>query len=332
MRTSSALDTVIKPGYWRAQQKAQTALTCPELQQLNRGKELRWERWRVLYAAGSALGQLGTVGRKSEKVSMESLQCSRLNGLFAVYKPPGLNWKHLRDTVEFKLLKGLNSNKQYTPQEHIRFLVAPKEGSEGGELTLIAKSVPALSEHSLVRGPKYTSVKVGVGHRLDVKSSGVLVLGVGHGNKLLTDIYNAHLTKDYTVRGLLGKATDDFSDEGRLIEKTTYDHVTPEKLSRILAVIQGSHQKAMVTYSNLDLKTQEAYEMAVKGLIRPMDKSPMLITGIRCLEFAPPEFLLGAADPRWGLHPGGCPPADTVEHSQHSDIDPKSSPSSRGGA
>lgn len=32
--------------------------------------------------------------------------------------------------------------------------------------------------------------------------------------------------------------------------------------------------------------------MAVKGLIRPMNKSPMLITGIRCLHFAPPEFLL----------------------------------------
>nr|KAF6315598.1 TruB pseudouridine synthase family member 2 [Myotis myotis] len=32
--------------------------------------------------------------------------------------------------------------------------------------------------------------------------------------------------------------------------------------------------------------------MAVKGLIRPMNKSPMLITGIRCLHFVPPEFLL----------------------------------------
>ncbi|XP_025215237.1 mitochondrial mRNA pseudouridine synthase TRUB2 isoform X6 [Theropithecus gelada] len=119
-----------------------------------------------------------------------------------------------------------------------------------------------------------------------------MVLGVGHGCRLLTDMYNAHLTKDYTVRGLLGKATDDFCEDGRLVEKTTYDHVTREKLDRILAMIQGSHQKALVMYSNLDLKTQEAYEMAVRGLIRPMNKSPMLITGIRCLHFAPPEFLL----------------------------------------
>ncbi|KAL7978515.1 hypothetical protein Chor_004332 [Crotalus horridus] len=42
----------------------------------------------------------------------------------------------------------------------------------------------------------------------------------------------------------------------------------------------------------MDLKTQEAYELAVKGLIRPMDNSPPLITAVRCLRFDPPEFQL----------------------------------------
>ncbi|XP_059747156.1 pseudouridylate synthase TRUB2, mitochondrial isoform X3 [Bos taurus] len=223
---------------------------------------------------------------------MGSAGLARLQGLFAVYKPPGLKWKHLRDTVELQLLKGLNAGKPPAPKQRVRFLLGPVEGSEEKELTLTATCVPTLIDHPLVRGLAFTSLKVGVGHRLDSQASGVLVLGVGHGRRLLTDMYNAHLTKDYTVRGLLGKATDDFCEDGRLVEKTTYDHVTREKLDRILAVIQGSHQKALVTYSNLDLQTQEAYEMAVSGVIRPMNKSPMLITGIRCLQFAPPEFLL----------------------------------------
>ncbi|XP_021569375.1 probable tRNA pseudouridine synthase 2 isoform X2 [Carlito syrichta] len=198
---------------------------------------------------------------------MGSAGLARLHGLFAVYKPPGLKWKHLRDTVELQLLKGLNAGKPLAPEQRVRFLLGPMENSEKKELTLTATSVPTLVNHPLV-------------------------LGVGRGRRLLTDMYDAHLTKDYTVRGLLGKATDDFCEDGRLVEKTTYDHVTREKLDRILAMIQGSHQKALVMYSNLDLKTQEAYEMAVRGLIRPMNKSPMLITGIRCLHFAPPEFLL----------------------------------------
>ncbi|XP_054440284.1 pseudouridylate synthase TRUB2, mitochondrial [Pteronotus mesoamericanus] len=223
---------------------------------------------------------------------MGSASLARLNGVFAAYKPPGLHWKHLRDTVELQLLKGLNAGKPRAPEQRVRFLLGRVEGSEEKELSLTATSVPTLTNHPLVCGPAFTSLKVGVGHRLDVRASGVLVLGVGHGRSLLTDMYNAHLTKDYTVRGLLGKATDDFCEDGRLVEKTTYDHVTREQLDRVLALIQGSHQKALVMHSSLDLQTQEAYEMAVRGLIRPMSKSPMLIAGIRCLHFAPPEFLL----------------------------------------
>nr|BAC41040.1 unnamed protein product [Mus musculus] len=223
---------------------------------------------------------------------MGSSGLARLQGLFAVYKPPGLKWLHLRETVELQLLKGLNAQQPPAPDQRVRFLLGPVEGSEEKKLTLRATNVPSLTTHRLVRGPAFTNLKIGVGHRLDVQASGVLVLAVGHGRSLLTDMYDAHLTKDYTVRGLLGKATDNFCEDGRLIEKTTYDHVTRERLDRILAVIQGSHQKALVMYSNLDLKSQEAYEMAVQGVIRPMNKSPMLISGIRCLHFAPPEFLL----------------------------------------
>uniref|UniRef100_A0A9L0J9B5 TruB pseudouridine synthase family member 2 n=1 Tax=Equus asinus TaxID=9793 RepID=A0A9L0J9B5_EQUAS len=148
---------------------------------------------------------------------------ARLHGLFAAYKPPGLKWKHLRDTVELQLLNGLNAGKPPAPEQRVRFLLGPVEGGEEKELTLTATSVPTLTDHPLVCGPTFTSLKVGVGHRLDAQASGVLVLGVGRGRRLLTDMYNAHLTKDYTVRGLLGKATDDFCEDGRLVEKTTYD-------------------------------------------------------------------------------------------------------------
>uniref|UniRef100_A0A8B9B9X3 TruB pseudouridine synthase family member 2 n=1 Tax=Anser brachyrhynchus TaxID=132585 RepID=A0A8B9B9X3_9AVES len=143
-----------------------------------------------------------------------------------------------------------------------------------------------------VRGPRFTKLKVSAGHRLDVKASGVFVLGVGHGNKLLTDRYHCHLTKVYTVGGLFGKATEDFSDTGKLVEKATFDHITREKLERILAVIQGTNHKALLMHSNIDMKTQEAYELAVNGLIRPMGKSPPIITAIRCLQFALPQFQL----------------------------------------
>ncbi|CAO2598393.1 Pseudouridylate synthase TRUB2, mitochondrial [Lemmus lemmus] len=177
---------------------------------------------------------------------MGSSGLARLQGLFAVYKPPGLKWLHVREIVELQLLKGLNAVKPPAPELRVRFLLGPVEGSKEKKLTLTATSVPSLTTHRLVRGPAFTSLKIGVGHRLDSQASGVLVLAVGHGCRLLTNMYDAHLTKAYTVRGHLGKATDNFCEDGRLIEKTTYDHVTREQLDRILAIIQGSHQKALV--------------------------------------------------------------------------------------
>ncbi|NXI03065.1 TRUB2 synthase, partial [Pachycephala philippinensis] len=185
----------------------------------------------------------------------------------------------------------LNAAPGRAPRQRVRFLPAPGPGG-GGAVELVAARVPVLADHPLVRGPLFRKLKIGAGHRLDVKASGVFVLGIGHGNKLLTDLYNCHLTKVYTVGGLFGKATDDFSDTGNLVEKTTFDHITREKLERILAVIQGTNQKALLMYSNIDMKTQEAYELAVKGLIRPMGKSPPIITAVRCLQFALPEFQL----------------------------------------
>lgn len=38
--------------------------------------------------------------------AMGSSGLARLQGLFAVYKPPGLKWLHVRETVELQLLKG----------------------------------------------------------------------------------------------------------------------------------------------------------------------------------------------------------------------------------
>ncbi|XP_053138409.1 pseudouridylate synthase TRUB2, mitochondrial isoform X2 [Hemicordylus capensis] len=169
-----------------------------------------------------------------------------LHGLFAVYKPPGVPWFSVRETVETQLLKDLNSLERPAPRQHVRFLPGTVEGSHGKELTMTVTQVPVLADHPLVSGPMFTHLKIGTGHLLDTKSSGVFVLGAGRGKKLLADLYHAHLTRTYTVRGLFGKATDDFSDTGKLIEKTTFDHITSEKLERIVAVIQGSHHKALL--------------------------------------------------------------------------------------
>lgn len=46
-------------------------------------------------------------------------------------------------------------------------------------------------------------------------------------------------------------------------------------------------------YSNVDMKSQEAYEMAAQGLLGPDGKSPPILKGLRCIHFKLPHFTLG---------------------------------------
>ncbi|XP_019366107.1 PREDICTED: probable tRNA pseudouridine synthase 2 isoform X2 [Gavialis gangeticus] len=99
-----------------------------------------------------------------------------LHGLFAVYKPAGVAWPRVRDAVETRLLAGLNSLQQRPPRQHVRFLPGFVEGEADKELTLVPTYLPVLADHLLVKGPRFPRLKVGAGHRLDVKSSGVFGL------------------------------------------------------------------------------------------------------------------------------------------------------------
>lgn len=98
--------------------------------------------------------------------------------------------------------------------------------------------------------------------------------------------------QDYTLEGEFGTATDDSSHTGRVIERSTYGHITQDKLDRVLAMLQGANQKALLMYSNVDMRSQEAYEMAVQGLLGPDGKSLPILTGLRCIHFQPPNFTL----------------------------------------
>ncbi|XP_024124798.1 mitochondrial mRNA pseudouridine synthase TRUB2 [Oryzias melastigma] len=226
-------------------------------------------------------------------VTPAALTFRRLHGLFCVYKPLGVHWKLVRDTIEANLLKGVNAAPPLALPHKVRFLAEPTSRTgEHTALTLTATSVPALSKHPLVTGPEFQHIRVGVGHRLDVSSSGVLVLAVGNGNKILDDLYKTRVTRDYTLECEFGTATDDFTRTGQVVERSTYDHITLDKLDRVLAMLEGANQKALRVFSNVDMSSQEAYELAVRGLLGPEGKSSPILTGLRCIHFQPPNFTL----------------------------------------
>lgn len=155
--------------------------------------------------------------------------------------------------------------------------------------------VPDLADHPLVVGPRYLPDDFNLlsANPMKTFSSGVTLIGIGNGLSIIRPIVNAKLMRVYHVSGKLGLSTQDFTYNGRIIEQSTYAHVNKERLDRVIAGIQAGHQRHMFSAAGIDLQTEEAYQLACKGLLRPTDpKFGPVIYGMRCIHFKEPDFTL----------------------------------------
>ena len=84
--------------------------------------------------------------------------------------------------------------------------------------------------------------------------------------------------------------------DGKVLEKSTYHHIKgrPQILDKVLANIRSNHQRDAFKQAGVNLQSQKAYEMAVKGLVRPMKEHVgyTLIYGLNCILFEPPHLTL----------------------------------------
>ncbi|KAH3797766.1 pseudouridylate synthase TRUB2, mitochondrial-like [Dreissena polymorpha] len=141
---------------------------------------------------------------------------------------------------------------------------------------------------------KLMDIELSYTSHLSKNSSGVIVVGVGReGKALIRDIQAANYLAVYHVKGRLGFSTQTFFHDGVFVQRRTFNHVTKGKLDRVCGAAQSGHQRRMFECAGVDRDSQEAYELACAGIIRPSSKeSPPVLYGVKCIYFNPPEFTL----------------------------------------
>ncbi|KAL3902979.1 MAG: hypothetical protein SGILL_010622, partial [Bacillariaceae sp.] len=114
----------------------------------------------------------------------------------------------------------------------------------------------------LGRKQKAKQIKVGHGGTLDPLASGVLVLGVGKGTKLLQDYLTG--SKAYRAVGQLGKETDtlDLDPTGTVVKEKPWGHVTEESLKAVLPKFLGTISQVPPLYSAKRVNGKRLYELA----------------------------------------------------------------------
>lgn len=136
---------------------------------------------------------------------------------------------------------------------------------------------------------KQGALKVGHGGTLDYNASGVLVIGVGKGTKALEKYLKG--PKKYKAVGLLGKATDTHSEDGKLVEVLPHDHVTEDRFLQVLNTFQGRVKQIPPLYSALKFRGHTMASLVAAGFpVEPKPARLVTVYNIHCQSFQPPIF------------------------------------------
>lgn len=113
-------------------------------------------------------------------------------------------------------------------------------------------------------GMQKVKIKVGHGGTLDPLAEGVLVLGIGHGTKLMDQYLGG--SKKYLAVAMLGTETDTLDRTGNVTETRDCSHITFDTLKQKLGKFKGEIHQTPPMYSALKKDGKKLYELAREGI------------------------------------------------------------------
>jgi tRNA pseudouridine55 synthase len=132
--------------------------------------------------------------------------------------------------------------------------------------------------------------KVGHAGTLDPAASGLLVVGVGAGTRLLE--FLEAMPKRYSFRLNLGVVTESYDLEGEVLERHDASHVTRADLEAHLGAFLGPISQTPPAYSAIKIDGKRAYERARDGETVTMTARSVRIDRIDILTFEPGHITL----------------------------------------
>jgi len=170
------------------------------------------------------------------------------------------------------------------------------EGDQFSGQELSVQLRTSYADHPLVIGPRYQPKDLYLMpvYNLGEMSSGLIIYGIGeHGVHLAKQLKTGNFLRTYEARCKFGRATDNYFEEGRTKEKTTFKRAELASFLRLIGKTVSSHRPIIFRSLGIDMHSQEAFQLFCSGPTRPFSQQTLpLLFGLKCLHFKPPEFTL----------------------------------------
>ena len=134
--------------------------------------------------------------------------------------------------------------------------------------------------------------KVGHAGTLDPEATGLLVIGVGQGTKLMTYISGA--SKSYSAKVLLGKSTTTDDAQGEVLEsadKSEIQNVDQAKLEKTVETFMGRQMQLPSKVSAKKIDGKKAYELVREGKEFKLEPVEIEITKLEMTNFNKNEVI-----------------------------------------
>ncbi|VDM97487.1 unnamed protein product [Thelazia callipaeda] len=145
--------------------------------------------------------------------------------------------------------------------------------------------------HPLVVGKPFRTEDIRV-EEFDDQQPASSVLGINDGCDLLEDLRDRVWVSEYILKGQFGRGTVQNKIRGKVNREYGYEHITYHQMTKFLLQLQAHYKKLAFELANVDLESQEAFELACKGLPRPKVLGSPVIYFIKLLHFSLPFFTI----------------------------------------
>jgi len=157
---------------------------------------------------------------------------------------------------------------------------------------LVVDKPVGLTSHEVVQIIRRGTYIRRAGHTgtLDPRASGVLVVLLGPAVRLSE--YVSASDKRYQAVILLGKTTDTYDADGRVLSSNPVDNITEAQFEEALQQFVGEIEQVPPPYSAIKIKGRKAYEMAREGEDFDLQPRKINVYSLELLEWAPPEAVI----------------------------------------